>query len=137
MAETAGSIMASYCYMETRLKKLLTQRNTYTNDGVEDTEHFLLHCPSFDEERCALLAGDFSLLRPFGYINPSHKVLTKLLLLGNKDLPDDVNRDVLQLTLKNIHKSSRLYVVVTVIFVHVMYFSCPGFNDFLLYISLC
>ena len=22
-----------------------------TNDGVEDTEHFLLHCPSFDEER--------------------------------------------------------------------------------------
>ena len=30
-----------------------------TNDGVEDTEHFLLHCPSFDEERRDLLAGDF------------------------------------------------------------------------------
>ena len=43
-----------------------------TNDGVEDTEHFLLHCPSFDEERRDLLSGFFSLLRPFGCISPSN-----------------------------------------------------------------
>ena len=28
-----------------------------TNDGIEDTEHFLLLCPSFDIQRRDLLAG--------------------------------------------------------------------------------
>ena len=27
------------------------------NDGIEDTEHFLLLCNSFREQRCSLLAG--------------------------------------------------------------------------------
>ena len=34
------------------------------NDGIEDTEHFLLLCPSFDLQRRALLAGIVELLRP-------------------------------------------------------------------------
>ena len=78
-----------------------------TNDGVEDTEHFLLHCPSFDEERRDLLARVFSLLRPYGYINSSNNFLTKLLLYGDKGLSNDVNRDILQLTLQYIHKTGR------------------------------
>ena len=78
-----------------------------TNDGVEDTEHFLLHCPSFDEERRDLLAGVFSLLRPYGYINSSNNFLTKLSLYGDKGLSNDVNRDILQLTLQYIHKTGR------------------------------
>ena len=36
-----------------------------TNDGIEDTEHFLLLCPSFAVPRRYLLAGVFALLRPF------------------------------------------------------------------------
>ena len=78
-----------------------------TNDGVKDTEHFLLHWPSFDEERRELLAGVFSLLRPYGYIDPSNKFHTELLLYGNKVLSNDVNRDILQLTLQYIHKTGR------------------------------
>ena len=77
-----------------------------TNDGVEDTEHFLLHCPSFDKERRDLLAGVFSLLRPYGYIDSSNKFLTELLLYGDKGLSNDVNRDILQSTL-HIHKTGR------------------------------
>ena len=79
------------------------------NDGVEDTEHFLLHFPSFDEGRCDPLAGVFSLLRPFGYIDPSNKFHTELLLYGDKDLFHEVNRDILQLTLQYIHKTGRFY----------------------------
>ena len=78
-----------------------------TNDGVEDTEHVLLHCPSFDEERRVLLAGVSSLIQPYGYIDPSNKFLTELLLYGDKDLSHDVNRDILQLTLQYIHKTGR------------------------------
>ena len=78
-----------------------------TTDGVEDTEHFLLHCPSFDKERRDLLAGVFSILRPYGYIDSSNKFLTELLLYGDKGLSNDVNRDILQLTLQYIHKTGR------------------------------
>ena len=78
-----------------------------TIDGVEDTEHFLLHCPSFDEERRDLLAGVFSLLQPYGYIDPSNKFLTELLLYGDKGLSNGINRDMLQLTLQYIHKTGR------------------------------
>ena len=40
-----------------------------TNDGIEDTEHFLLLCPSFAEPRRDRLAGIIAPLRPFGYSN--------------------------------------------------------------------
>ena len=36
-----------------------------TSDGIEDTEHFLLLCPSFDLQRQDLLAEIVELLRPF------------------------------------------------------------------------
>ena len=78
-----------------------------TNDGVEDNEHFLLHYPSLEEERRDPLAGVFSLLRPYGYIDSSNKFLTELLLFGDKGLSNDVNRDILQLTLQYIHKTGR------------------------------
>ena len=39
-----------------------------TNDGIEDTEHFLLLCPSFAVPRRDL-AGVIAQLRPFGYTN--------------------------------------------------------------------
>ncbi len=37
-----------------------------TNDGIEDTEHFLLLCPSFDIQRRDLLAGVSELLMALG-----------------------------------------------------------------------
>ena len=55
-----------------------------------------------------LLAGVFALLRPFRYIDLSNEVLTQLLLFGDKGLPNDVNRDLLKLTLLYIHTTGRL-----------------------------
>ena len=80
-----------------------------TNDGIEDTEHFLLLCPSFDIQRRDLLAGASELLRPFVRINTlPNNVLVQYLLYGNKELPDDVNKNLLELTLNFIHKTGRL-----------------------------
>ena len=71
-----------------------------TNDGVEDTEHFLLPCPSFDVQRRDLLAGVSQLVRPFVQINSlSNIVLIKLLLYGDKDLSENINKNILELTL--------------------------------------
>ena len=72
-----------------------------TNDGIEDTEHFLLLCPSFEIQRRDLLAGASELLRPFVQINTlPNNVLVQYLLYGNKELPDDVNKNLLELTLR-------------------------------------
>ena len=79
-----------------------------TNDGIEDTEHFLLHCPSFNIQRQDLLAGVSEVLQPFVQINTlSNNVLVQLLLYGDKDLSSDVNKHVLQLTLNFIHQTGR------------------------------
>ena len=79
-----------------------------TNDGVEDTEHSLLLCPSFAVQRQNLLAEILPLLRPFGYANLSNKVLTQLLLYDDENLPNDVNRNILELTLQFIKETGRL-----------------------------
>ena len=79
-----------------------------SNDGIESTEHFLLLCPLFEVQHRNLLAGVFALLRPFGYIDLSNEVLTQLLLFGDKGLPNDVNRNILKLTLLYIHTTGRL-----------------------------
>ena len=59
-----------------------------TSDGVEDTEHFLLLCPSFDAQRQDLLAEIVELLRPFLQITDlSNDVLVQLLLMVIKTFP--------------------------------------------------
>ena len=79
-----------------------------TNDGIEDTEHFLLLCPSFDLQRRDLLAGIVELLRPFVQIaSLSNDALTQLLLYGDQDLSNDLNKNILELTLRFIHKTGR------------------------------
>ena len=78
-----------------------------SNDGIEDSKHFLLLCPSFDLQRRDLLAGVSAILRPFGHNNLSNKVLKQYLLYGNKDLSIDLNRKILELTLAFIHNNGQ------------------------------
>ena len=78
-----------------------------SNDGIETTEHFLLLCQSFEAERRNLLAAVFELLQPYGYTNLPNKVLTQLLLYGDKDLPNNLNRSIIGLTLQYIHTTGR------------------------------
>ena len=79
-----------------------------TNDGIEDTEHFLLLCPSFDNQRQHLLAGISVALRPFAQLNIlSNHDLMNLLLYGNEGLPSDINKRVLEYTINFIHETGR------------------------------
>ena len=71
-----------------------------TNDGIEDTEHFLLLCPSFDMQRQDLLARVMDLLRPFVEItNLPSNLSIHLLLYGDQNLPNDLNKSIIELTL--------------------------------------
>ena len=79
-----------------------------TSDGIEDTEHFPLLCPSFDAQRRVLFAGIVELVRPFRQITDlSIDSLTQLLLYGDQDLSNDMNRNILELTLRFIHETGR------------------------------
>ena len=78
-----------------------------TNDGIEDVEHFLLLCPSFDTAWRDLLAGVFDILRPLEYNNLPNDVLVQILLYGDKNLPDYLNKQIILLTLRFIHDTGR------------------------------
>ena len=79
-----------------------------SNDGIEDTEHFLLLCPSFAVPRRGLLTGVLALLRPYGYVSNSNEALMQVLLYGDKNLPNDLNKSILLLILNFIHQTGRL-----------------------------
>ena len=73
-----------------------------TNDGVEDTEHYLLLCQSHAEPRCELLNGLNAMLLPSDISNPSNELLVELILYGNERLPPDVNKRLIEASLKFI-----------------------------------
>ena len=74
------------------------------NDGIENTEHFLLLCPAFEIQRRNLLAG----IRPFLQINGlSNDILVEILLYGDKDFSDDVNKTILEFTIKFMNETDR------------------------------
>ena len=74
----------------------------------EDTEHFLLLCPSFDNQRQQLLASISVAVRPYIQLNnASNHDLMNLLLYGDEDLPSDTNKHVLEYTLNFIHDTGR------------------------------
>ena len=78
------------------------------NDGIEETEHFLLLCPSFDNQQQHLLAGISVAVRPFFQLNILSKHdLMNLLLYGDEDLPSDVNKHIIEYTLNFIHETGR------------------------------
>ena len=79
-----------------------------TSDGFEDTEHFLLLCPSFDLQRRDLPSGTVESLQPFVQItNLSNHTLIQLLLYGDQYLSYNLNRNILELTLRFIRETGR------------------------------
>ena len=63
----------------------------------------MLLCPSFDVQRTGLLVGIYSLVRPYGYVNLVNDVLLQILLYGDKNFPNNLNRSILELTIRFIH----------------------------------
>ena len=77
------------------------------NDGVEDTEYYLLLCQSFERPRRELLNGFNEILPPSAISNLSNELLVELILYCNETLPPDVNKRLIEATLKFIHATKR------------------------------
>ena len=77
------------------------------NDGVEDTEHYLLFCQSYEEPRHELLNGFNEILPPSAIFNLSNELLVELILYGNERLPSEVNKRLIEASLKFIHATKR------------------------------
>ena len=77
-----------------------------TSDGVEDTEHFLLLCHSFNVQQQDPLAGIVELLWPYVLLTYlSDDALTQLLVYGIQELSFDLNKNTFKFTLCFIHEA--------------------------------
>ena len=76
------------------------------HDGIEDTEHFLLHCRLFTTIRIDLL-HNLSLLLNQNVNTLSNNVLTNILIYGSSDLSKDINKKILSNTILFIKRSNR------------------------------
>ena len=77
------------------------------NDGIEDKEHFLLLCNSSTEQRHDILAGVNDVLEAYGYSEAPDNSILQLLLYGNKNLPLEANRLILNATMNYIFETER------------------------------
>ena len=57
------------------------------NDGVEDTDHYLLFCQSYEEPRRELLDGFNEISPPSVISDLSNELLVEFILYGNERLP--------------------------------------------------
>ena len=78
------------------------------NDGIEDTEHFLLLYHSFDDNRRSLLTGANKVFKADGEIVSPNNNLLQILLYGDKNLREEANKQTLDLTIKYIFETKRL-----------------------------
>ena len=78
------------------------------NDGMEDAEHFLLLCHSFRVQRYDLLASVLPVLRSFDLIDVPNPILLQILLYGDKKLPFEAKKFILQATIMYILRTERL-----------------------------
>ena len=74
--------------------------------GIEDNEHFLLHCPRFTSQRKGLL-DLVSSLTGIEVMHHSSKELCRLLLYGRNDLSVIVNHGIIEETIKFIRSTGR------------------------------
>ena len=72
------------------------------HDGIEDTNHFLLLCHSFDAQRLVLLDGIKSILQISDITNLSNSNLLKIILYGDERLTENQNKAILEFTLRSL-----------------------------------
>ena len=77
------------------------------NDGVEDTEHYLLLCRRYDEQRKGLLDTVSILLQPQGLPSLPKQTLLKILIYGDESLPLTSNTMILEATINYIYATER------------------------------
>ena len=77
------------------------------NSGIEDNEHFLLHCPIYDQMRNGLLY-QLSRIPGFELGNLSSGAFCELLLFGNPRFNDIANKLILEATISLILSTRRV-----------------------------
>ena len=78
------------------------------NGGIEDTEHFLLLCHPFNDNRRSLLASVNEVFKTDGKVAIPNNNLSQILLYGNKNLSEEANKQILDLTIRVIIENKRL-----------------------------
>ena len=78
------------------------------NDGPEDTEHYLLLCHPFEEQRRDLLASVLPVLHSFNMHDVPNPNLLQILLYGDKNIPFEVNKFILTSTILYSLRTERL-----------------------------
>ena len=73
-------------------------------NGIEDTDHFFIHCPFYDSHRAELTAKVSSIL---SRNDLDLNISSNLLLYGHTSLSFQDNRDILLATLDFIVKTNR------------------------------
>ena len=101
--------LSSYDYLQTHKFKhsfqdMVNPLYSCGNDA-ESTEHFLLYCRQFVNERCTLLStsGNFNC----SLLENTSKVLTQTLLFGNTSLSLSDNSKILSATIDFILSTKR------------------------------
>ena len=81
------------------------------NDGIEDTEHFLLLCHAYFTDRRDFLVHDNvrAILQLHGLTNLSNEALLQIILYGHEKLFLNSNTKILEATLKYIQTSERFH----------------------------
>ena len=72
------------------------------NGGIEDTEHFLLLCLSFNKYRRSLHAAVNEVSKVDGNIVGPNNNLFQILLYGDKNLSEEAKKQILELTIKYV-----------------------------------
>ena len=79
-----------------------------SNDGIEDTEHYLLLCRSYAGLRYDLLASVAAVLQLYSFSSPSsNQELVKVILYGMKDFLLTLTKKLLEATLKFTQATER------------------------------
>ena len=68
-------------------------------------EHFLLIRPPCGVQRTDLLAGTYLLMRLYGYANLANGVLLQILLYGDNNFTNNLNRSILEYIMRFIHST--------------------------------
>ena len=77
------------------------------NDGIKDTEHFLLKCHAYDGRRRNLLGAINEILWLHNIPNMPNQTFVRIMLFGDNRFAHHQNRQILESMLKFIHASER------------------------------
>ena len=77
------------------------------NYGVEDAEHILHHCHSYEVPRSDLLNSGSAILLGYDFPSFSNEILLKCMLYGDESLTFETNKKLLEATLKFIQTTER------------------------------